>query len=130
MAPFPFRSPAEFSAPRAIGVPTLRDAGAVVLCADAAANDLADVAGGVILLTVDRENADCDGRALAGVARAPSMLSRVGLAFTLPRAEAPLNWLEESFTELPPTDRPPTRFSRDMARPAVAAYWGNPPCAP
>ena len=123
MALFPFRSPGEFSAPRATGDPELRGA-------DAAVNDLAEPAGGAILLTVDRESAADDGRALAGVARAPSMLSRVGLAFSLPRAEAPLNWPEESLTEFPPTERPPTRLSRDMARPAVAAYSGNPPCAP
>ena len=130
MAPFPFRRPAGLLAPRVIGDPVLRGADATLLCADAAPNDLAEEAGGVILLTVGRENAACDGRALAGVARAPSMLSRVGLAFTLPRAEAPFNWPEESLTELPATDRPPMKLFRDMALPAVAAYWGNPPCAP
>lgn len=113
-----------------MGVPVLRGTEASELRVDAAPNDLDDPAGDVILLTVDRENALADGRALAVAARAPSMLSRVGLAFTRLIAEAPLSWLEESLTELLPTERPPTRLSRDMALPAVAAYWGNPPWAP
>ena len=106
---FPVRRPAELAVP------------AAVLRADAAPNDLTELAGGVILLTVERENAAGDGRALAGVARAPSTLLRVGLAFNLPRAEAPFNWLLESLTELPATGRPPAKLSRDIARPAVPA---------
>lgn len=128
MALFPFRKPVGF-APRVIGAPVLRGTDAIVFRADAP-NDLAEEAGDVIRLTPDRENAADDGRALANVARAPSMLSRVGLAFSLPRAEAPLSWPDESLTELPATDRPPIKFSRDIPLPAVAAYWGNPPWAP
>ena len=98
--------------------------------ADGVPNDLPEVAGGVIRFTVGRENAACDGRARAGAARAPSMLSRVGLAFTLPKAEAPFNCLAESLSELLATDRPPIKLSRDMPLPAVVANRGNPPWPP
>jgi hypothetical protein len=39
----------------------------------------------------------------------------VGLASTLPSAEAPFNWLGETFTELPRTGNPRSMLSRDMA---------------
>lgn len=83
--------------------------------------DRAEAEGGVILLTVGRENAACDGRALAGAVRDPSMLCRVGLAFTRLRTEAPLNWPADSLTELPATGLPPAKLSRDIALPAVLA---------
>jgi len=70
---------------------------------------------------VARENEACDGRALAAVARAPNMPSRVGLAFTLPRAEAPFNCPAVSLTEFPVTARPLAKLVRDIARPAVPA---------
>ena len=123
-----FRRPAEFSAPRASGVAVLWGI-AVALLRPAEPNEREE-AGGVMRLTVGRENAACDGRTLAEVARAPSMLSCVGVAFTRFRADAPLNWPALSLTEFPATARPLMKLLRDIARPAVEAYCGNPPCAP
>ena len=91
VAEFPLRRPAEFAAPRAIGVALLWGIATAPLLRPAEPKERPALAGGVILLTVGRENAACEGRTLAGVARAPSMLWRVGVAFTRFRADAPLS---------------------------------------
>jgi len=64
------------------------------------AADLAETAGGVIRLTVGLENALEAGRA-PGLAFAPSMLSRVGLAFTRLKDCAPFKSLGVRWAELP-----------------------------
>ena len=103
------------SEPRDIAVPSLRgDAIPVLRVAWFPSGDWA-LAGGVMRLIVGRENADCEGLAAVSPARAPSTACRLGLASSLPSAEAPLNCAGETLTEFPRTGMPRSRLLRDIA---------------
>ena len=78
-------------------------------------------AGELIRLTVGRDDVEAGGRAILPLARAPSMLARVGLASIRPRADAPWSWLEETFTEFPRTGKPRSSEVRDIA--VMAPGW-------
>lgn len=76
------------SGPRAVELPALR---AAAFSPPRETAERADAAGGVMRLTVGRENAAEDGRAAVSPLRPPSMACRVGLASTRPRADALFN---------------------------------------
>jgi hypothetical protein len=82
---------------------------------------LDDTAGGVMRLTVGRENAPEAGRA-PELAFAPSLLSRVGFTFTRLRDWAPFKSFGVRWTEFPWTDKPCWRPFCDMALSAPGLF--------